>query len=341
MECRKYDLLTLGEVLLRLSPPANERMIRTSVFEQNIGGAELNVAAGAAQLGLRTGMIGKIPSNDIGRLARNEIHRQNVSDEYLLSDDETDARLGIYFYEGGAAPRKPRIVYDRRNTSVYKMKADEFPEEMFTSARCFHTCGITLALDEKVRKTAVTLMRKFKEHGTLISFDVNFRGNLWSGEEARKCIEEILPLVDIFFCSDSTARLTFQKKGTPEEVMKSFTRDYPLSIVAATDRTVHSPKNHSFGSVIYDAKSDRFYKEKNYENIEVVDRIGSGDAYIAGALYGILKYPEDLSQAVSIGNAVSALKNTVPGDFPAMDLSEVLELIHEHQSDGPIMEMKR
>lgn len=97
MECRKYDLLTLGEVLLRLSPPANERMIRTSVFEQNIGGAELNVAAGVAQLGLRTGMIGKIPSNDIGRLARNEIHRQNVSDEYLLSDDETDARLGIYF----------------------------------------------------------------------------------------------------------------------------------------------------------------------------------------------------------------------------------------------------
>ena len=112
MECRKYDLLTLGEVLLRLSPPANERMIRTSVFEQNIGGAELNVAAGVAQLGLRTGMIGKIPSNDIGRLARNEIHRQNVSDEYLLSDDETDARLGIYFYEGGAAPRKPRIVYE-------------------------------------------------------------------------------------------------------------------------------------------------------------------------------------------------------------------------------------
>lgn len=184
-------------------------------------------------------------------------------------------------------------------------------------------------------------MRKFKEHGTLISFDVNFRGNLWSGEEARKCIEEILPLVDIFFCSDSTARLTFQKKGTPEEVMKSFTRDYPLSIVAATDRTVHSPKNHSFGSVIYEAKSDRFYKEKNYENIEVVDRIGSGDAYIAGALYGILKYPEDLSQAVSIGNAVSALKNTVPGDFPAMDFSEVLELIYEHQSDGPVMEMKR
>lgn len=184
-------------------------------------------------------------------------------------------------------------------------------------------------------------MRKFKEHGTLISFDVNFRGNLWSGEEARKCIEEILPLVDIFFCSDSTARLTFQKKGTPEEVMKSFARDYPISVVAATDRTVHSPKNHSFGSVIYDAKADRFYKEKPYENIEVVDRIGSGDAYIAGTLYGILKYPEDLSQAVSIGNAVSALKDTVSRDFPATNLSEICELIQEHKSNGPVMEMKR
>ena len=213
---KKYDLLTLGELLLRLSPQANERMSRTKIFEQNIGGAEFNVAAGAAQLGLKTGLVGKIPAHAIGQLARNEVHFQNVSDEYLVQDNSTDARLGVYYYETGAAPRKPGIVYDRKHSSMTTLSIDDFPEEMYSSARCFHTCGITLALNEQVRKTAIEMMKRFKKAGALISFDVNFRGNLWSGTEAKACIEEILPIVDIFFCSDSTARLTFLKGGTPE-----------------------------------------------------------------------------------------------------------------------------
>ena len=221
------------------------------------------------------------------------------------------------------------------------LSIDDFPEEMYSSTRCFHTCGITLALNEQVRKTAIEMMKRFKKAGALISFDVNFRGNLWSGAEAKACIEEILTIVDIFFCSDSTARLTFLKEGTPEEVMKSFADEYPISVVAATQRIVHSPKRHSFGSVIYDAKKQTFVKEEMYKDIEVVDRIGSGDAYISGALYGLLTSENDTRKALQYGNAVSALKNTVPGDLPSMTLCEVEEMIKTHQEGDDGLEMKR
>ena len=155
-------------------------------------------------------------------------------------------------------------------------------------ARCFHTSGITLALGEKCQRAGVEMIKRFKEQGALISFDVNFRGNLWTGAEARTCIEGILPYVDVFFCSEDTARLTFKKTGTAQEMMKSFTEDYPISVVASTQRIVHSPKRHTFGSVMYDAVKGAFYEEEPYRDIEVVDRIGSGDAYISGALYGII-----------------------------------------------------
>lgn len=185
------------------------------------------------------------------------------------------------------------------------------------------------------------MIKRFKEAGTLVSFDVNFRGNLWTGAEAKECIEQILPYVDIFFCSEDTARLTFLKTGTAKEMMKSFAREYPISIVASTQRTVHSPKRHSFGSIIYDAARDEFYEEEPYRDIEVVDRVGSGDAYISGALYGLLSSGGDCAKAVSYGNAASAVKNTIPGDLPSSNLEEIETIIKAHHSKGPQLEMAR
>ena len=185
------------------------------------------------------------------------------------------------------------------------------------------------------------MIKKFKENDTLISFDVNFRGNLWSGDEARECIEQILPLVDIFFCSEDTARLTFLKEGSAREIMKSFTDEYPISIIASTQRIVHSPKVHTFGSIIYDARSKTYYEEEPYHNIEVVDRIGSGDAYISGVLYGLLSNPDDCQRALEFGNATGSVKNTIPGDLPSSDLEEIKSVIESHQSKGPQLEMKR
>lgn len=338
---RPYDLLTMGEILLRLSPPGYERLSVCSSFDKYLGGAELNVASGAAQLGLKTGIISKIPDNAMGTWVRNFVRQSRVDDTWLASDRENDARLGIYYYEQASHPRKPQVVYDRKHTSVNKITPSDFDKSMFSSARCFHTSGITLALGKQCRETAIELMKRFKENGTLISFDVNFRGNLWSGPEAKACIEEILPLVDIFFCSDSTARLTFLKEGSTEEILKSFTRDYPISVVASTQRTVHSPTVHSFGSLLYDAADDVFYEEEPYEKIEVVDRIGSGDSYIAGVLYGLLSDADNCRRALEYGNAISAIKNTIPGDLPLTDKNEIDAVIAAHQSKGPQLEMNR
>jgi 2-dehydro-3-deoxygluconokinase len=124
-------------------------------------------------------------------------------------------------------------------------------------------------------------------------------------------------------------------------MMKSFTQEYPISIVASTQRIVHSPKSHTFGSVVYDAKNDCFYEEEPYRNIEVVDRIGSGDAYISGALYGLLAYDGDCRKVLEYGNAASAIKNTIPGDLPSISLKEIDRVIRQHQSTGKVSEMDR
>lgn len=341
MNNRPFDLLSLGELLLRLSPSANERLVRGDTFQKQVGGAEMNVAVGASLLGLHTGVITKLPANDMGNFIKNKIRSYGISDDYFVYDSSSDARLGLYYYEYGAYPRKPKVIYDRKNSSFYSISEQDFPEDMYRAATCFHTTGITLALCPETRKTAIDMMKRFKKTGTIISFDVNFRGNLWTGDEAEACIREILPYVDIFFCSEDTARLTFHKTGTVREMMKSFAEEYSISVIASTQRVVHSPKSHTFGSIAYDAARDEYYEEEPYRNIEVIDRIGSGDAYIAGALYGLLSSGGDCMKAVQYGNAASAVKNTIPGDLPTSDLDEIDTIIREHNQKGPQSEMSR
>ena len=161
MEKRDFDLLSLGEIMLRLSPPDNERITRGEGFGKQAGGAELNSAAGAAMLGLRCGIISKLPANDLGTYIKNRVRLCGVSDDYLVYDQEKDARLGVYYYENGAYPRKPRIVYDRKNTSMNKISVGDYDEALYSAARCFHTSGITLALNSQVRETAVEMMKRF------------------------------------------------------------------------------------------------------------------------------------------------------------------------------------
>lgn len=338
---KDFDLLSLGELMLRLSPPDNERITRGDTLGKQAGGAELNAITGAAMLGLRCGIISKLPANDLGTYIKNRVRLCGVSDDYLVYDQDQDARLGVYYYESGAYPRKPRIVYDRKNTSVNKLTAMDYDDSLYQATRCFHTSGITLALSPQLRETAIEMIKRFKAQGTLISFDVNFRGNLWTGAEAKECIEGILPYVDVFFCSEDTARLTFLKEGSAREIMKSFTQEYPISIVASTQRIVHSPKRHTFGSIIYSAKDDTYYEEQPYADIEVVDRIGSGDAYISGVLYGLLSREGDYQRALEYGNATSALKNTIPGDLLSTDLKEIDGIIKEHKCTGRVAEMDR
>lgn len=258
----------------------------------------------------------------------------------VVYDTSDDARLGVYYYEGGVYPRRPSVVYDRKASSINTLSVEEIDPAIYEKAQLFHTSGISLALSPTCRSTALEVIRRFKERGTLISFDVNYRASLWSEDEARRTIEALLPSVDILFVSEESSRRMFRKTGDLEDIMKRYAQDYGVSMVATTARQVTSPTRHTFGSTLYDAQEDRFYREEPYRDIEVVDRVGSGDAYLAGALYGLLQY-QDCQRAVEFGNAMSAVKNTIPGDLPASDAEEIKMIIAAHQSKGPQSEMKR
>ncbi|MCR5103239.1 MAG: sugar kinase [Eubacterium sp.] len=336
----KFDLITLGEIMLRLSPPGYERISRGEEFEKRAGGSELNVAAGTALLGLRTGVISKLPMNDLGTFIKNRIRFEGVSDDYLIYDTDNDARLGIYYYESGAAPRKPSIIYDRQHSSFTKISLEEIPEDIYSSTRMFHTSGITTALCDNSRETAIQLIKNFKNAGAMISFDVNYRANLWSEEEARKVIESLLEYIDVLFISEETSRRMMQREGSLEDIIKGYAKDYSVKIVCTTRRTVKSPKKHDFTSIIYSADRDEFFTEKPYTDIDVIDRIGSGDAYVSGVLYGLLK-TGDPAMALSYGNATSSVKNTIPGDLPASDLREIEIIIRNHNISGFESELNR
>lgn len=338
---QKYDVISLGEILLRLSAPVNGRLAQGDTLMKHVGGAELNVASVLGMLGLNSAVVSKVPDNLLASYVRNILREAKVSEEYLVEDTSADSRLGLYYYEYGSYPRKPRVVYDRKNSSINKIERNDVPSSMFENARLFHTSGITLGLGGNAREFALQCIREFKKHGALISFDVNYRSNLWTGEEAKACIESILPYVDIFFCSADTARLTFGKTGTTEEIQKSFCKDYPISVVASTERTVLSPKKHNFTSVIYSAKTDSYYREEPYNSLDVIDRIGSGDSYVAGALYGYLKYG-DCQKALEYGNAMAAIKHSLIGDMAFTDLAEIDDIISQHQNtSGYQTEMNR
>lgn len=337
---KKYDLVTFGEILMRFSPVGSGTILTATAFENYIGGAELNVAAAAGQLGIRTAAISKIPAHDIGELVRRQMLARQVSDEYLVWDTEPGARLGTYYYEQAYSPRKPQVVYDRRNSSFCGLDLDEIPEEVYDSCTCFHVSGINLALGEKSRALTAKLMERMKAHGALISFDVNFRGNLWTGAEAKACIEELLPMVDIFFCGEDTARLTFQKKGTVEEMMRSFAEDYDIPVVCSSSRKAHNPREHSFSAAMYVREDDLFLQEEPYEGIQVVDRIGSGDAFVGGVLGGLLAGEGD-AKALALGVATGALKNTIAGDMITTSKREAWLLCEEHHKQGAGCELRR
>jgi 2-dehydro-3-deoxygluconokinase len=323
----RYDLLCFGEPLLRLSPKGGERLEHASSYETYVGGSELNVAAGASILGLRAGFMGKVPDSPLGERVRREMLSLRVDDSLLLSDASENARLGLYYYEKGSSPLKPKAVYDRAGSSFENMKASEYLDSALPETKCFHTSGISLAVNEGA---TVALIKAFKKQGALISFDVNYRAALWSGAEAKRKIVAILPYVDVFFCSASTAKLTFGAEGGPREMLKSLSKGRGFSYVAMTQRTVRSQIDHDFSCVIYDPKGNGFFAGSPYRSIGVVDRIGSGDAFVAGTLYGLL-FKGSMKEAARYGDAMAAIKCAVPGDLPSFSKADVDKVISDHE----------
>ncbi len=340
-EHKEFDLITFGETMLRLSPPVNELIYKSDSFKKHAGGAELNVACGVSLLGCRSGIITRLPKNQLGTFIKNRIRSSSVSDDFIIWDDSPEARVGIYYYENGAYPRKPTVVYDRKNSSITKIKESEIPEDIYTKARMFYTSGITLALSDATRTLAIDMIKKFKAQGTQIAFDVNYRATLWDEDTARNTIKQILPYVDVLFISEESCHRMFRLTGTLEDMHRQFCRDYPnIQVIATSQREVISPKVHSFGSTLYLKRLDKFYREEPYKEIDVVDRIGSGDAYCAGVLFGLLHY-DDAQKAVEFGNATCATKNTIFGDLPVSDFTEIEAIIKSHHTTGKQSEMNR
>ena len=336
----EFDVIGFGEVMLRLSPIDKERIAQGEVFEKNAGGSELNVVSGISLLGLRTGILTKLPDNNLGYYIKNKIRSCGVSDDYIVFDETKKARLGLYYYESGAYPRKPSVIYDRANSSVNSIGLDEIEKSIYVSCKIFHVSGITLGLGKGTRDVTVEMIKKFKQNNTLISFDVNFRANLWTEPEARKTIEPILKHIDILFISEETIRKMFQMSEPLQDALKEFSKKYDIKMVMTSRRKVINPTTHSFDSIAYCADNDEYYSEPPYDNIQVVDRIGSGDAFVAGALFAYLKF-NDVKKCVEFGNAMAAIKNTVQGDLPSCDYNEICRVIDSHKGMDGGSEMNR
>ena len=334
----EFDIIGMGEVMLRLSPPSKEKISQSEIFEKTAGGSELNVVSGAAMLGVRSAIITKLPANKIGHFVRNKIRYGNVSDDYIVYDSSDEARLGLYYYESGAYPRKSSVIYDRARSSMCSLSLDELPSDIYEKTKVFHISSITLAIDKQLGKTALEAIKRFHDAGALISFDVNYRASLWSEDEAREVIEKVFGYVDFLFVSEETSRRMLQRTGTLEEIMKGYVNDYGCKLVATTRREVISPMRHNFSSKIY--FDGQFYEEEPYKDIEVIDRIGSGDAYLAGVLYGLIK-TGDIRHALEIGDASSAVKNTVIGDMAASGIDEIMSVVKSHKAVGRQDEMVR
>lgn len=330
---KKYGLSSCGEVLLRLSPINNEILVQGKFLEKNIGGAELNVVSGVSNLGVKTSFITKLPKNELGRYAKREMRANGVNIDNIIFDNSDKKRLALYFYEYGVAPRKPNIFYDRKNSSFQFLELKELDKNIFKESEIFHISGITLGLCEKSKKLTKELISAYKENQTIISFDVNFRRELWKEEKyARREMEEILPYIDILFASEETFRKMFKRIGTLEEIMREFAKKYNIKVIASTQRKVNSPKSHDFSSTIYEKKGDKIYREKVYRNINVLDRIGSGDSYIAGVLYGILKY-NSIEKALQFGDAFGTIKSTIVGDINNVSCEMVENIIFTHKAN--------
>lgn len=338
---REFCVLGIGEVMLRLSPVGKERISHCETFEKNAGGSELNVVSGISMLGMRTGIITKLPRNEIGKFVKHKVRYCGTSDDYIIYDDSSDGRLGIYYYESGAYPRPSVVSYDRAHSSFTTFKKEELPEEVYTSASVFHTSGITLALGESVRENVVDMMKLFSEKGAVVSFDVNYRAALWEEAVAKETMLRVLPYVNVLFVSEETSRRMFGMTGTLEEIHRQFAAKYPnLEIIASTKRKATTPQKHTFSSLVYDCREDRHFEEEPYRDIDVVDRIGSGDAYVAGALYALLRFG-DIEQMAKYGDAMASLKNTILGDTTECDIVDIERIIRRHHADGPKSEMVR
>ena len=305
-----HDLVTLGEVLLRLSLPSPARFETVRELDVQIGGAEANVAAVAARLGLRVAWISALPANAWGERARRELAGHGIDCEAVRTID--GARMGLYFLEYGVPPRPIRVMYDRRDSAFARLGPEDVDWELVRGARVVHLSGITPALGAKSR---ALFERAVIEAGEL-SFDLNYRATLWSPADARAFVDGVLPRARYLFVGADEARTVFGLDGSPDAVLADLARRAPKATIALMQG--------ADGCTVLDG--GRLLRPRHRYDVQVIDPIGAGDAYVGGFLWATLR-GRTLEDAIDAGQAVAALKCSIWGDIALVTPRDVDDLL--------------
>ncbi len=316
------DVITFGEAMIRLAPANHRRLEQAYSLDIEIGGAELNTAVGLARLGRRAAWVSRMTNNPLGWLIANRAREAGVAtDRILFTDSE---RVGVYFLELGAAPRASSIVYDRANSAMARLEPGmiDWPAA-FAGAAWFYVTGITPALSDSAAEATLEALAGAKSAGLTTCLDPNYRAKLWPVEGARAWLNDAIQYVDVLVTNPEDVERFF---GVPaddvEQAAAATASQFNLVAVALTLRETPSVWRNTVSSVGF--AGGRFVRAKSYD-VEVVDRLGSGDAFVAGFLDGLLA--ADLDHGLEFGTAMSALKHTIPGDFAWLTRAEIEAVI--------------
>ncbi|MBQ1948266.1 MAG: sugar kinase [Clostridia bacterium] len=330
-------VVTMGEIMLRLSTPNNERFIQADEFDVCYGGGEANVAVSLANYGHEAEFVTKVPKNPIGDSAVAALRKFNVGTKYIARGGE---RLGIYFLEIGSALRASNVVYDRTHSSISTADIEDFDfDVIFAHCDWFHFSGITPAISDKAAQLTEAALQAAKAHGVKVSVDLNFRQKLWSIEKAQQVMTHLMQYVDVCIGGREDAQkvLGFKLPNTDvasddldllgyqsmfEQMVEKFNFEYVVSSL----RMSHSASDNGWSACIYARDTKEFYHSKEYRITPMVDRVGGGDSFAAGVICGLLD-GKDVKSALEFGVAASALKHTIPGDFNVVTRSEVDNLV--------------
>ncbi len=314
-----YDVVTFGEAMVRLSPPDFQRLEQTRSLDLNVGGAELNVAVGVTRLGMKSAWVSKLPKNGLGFLIRDRAQDFGVDCSHIVWSDQ--GRAGLYFLELGASPRASSVLYDRSGSAISMIKRGEVDwTKILTGSKHLHVSGITPALSPSAAEVTVEALKAAKKAGCTVSYDLNYRKKLWTPADAKKTQEPMMADVDILITTEEDTNVVFGiKERDYEAAAQKLAQTFELKIVAITLREDLSVWRNNWTAIA--CQDGKIFKDRKYE-VEIVDRVGAGDSFTAGFLYGWLK-EKDVQRGVQYGNAFAALKHTFPGDFNWSSLEEV------------------
>lgn len=332
-------IVTLGEILLRLSPPGNERFMQAKSFEANYGGGEANVAVSLANYGHNVSFISKVPNNPIGDCAIATLRKFNINCDYIARGGD---RLGIYYFENGASVRSSNVVYDRLNSSMATANVNEFNfDNIFRNVDLFHVTGITPVISKRAAEVTIEALKYAKKNNVIVSFDLNYRSKLWKNdiEEKQSFMRNAMKYVDICFgnARDASKVLGYSDGKNDfinnsydicisEENMKNVLNKYSLKYLITSKRNNINTSDNIYSAIC--CNKDRIYSSKKYD-IHIVDRVGGGDSFAAGFLHGILS-GYSMEDSLEFAVAASAIKHTIKGDFNISSEIEVINVMNNN-----------